>query len=255
LPTAWCGLRGWNKDEQRAVLNRPDIWVGLQRHASKDPVRHGRRQGCRRHGRLKKHDRESVTNLSSVLALVLHFANGSAGINVARYRQEPRENSLTELLSRADHLVTDGLREHAKEQGLTVTEYRVLRALVACDGMRMIRLAELALLKQATLTKAVERLERGQLVQRWTPTEDRRGTLVRLTERGQRLASLLLVHAREDERAVTRSLGSAANREIKGALIQLIRLLQEPQWPPMLHNERARSQVGVPLASSAQRAK
>jgi DNA-binding MarR family transcriptional regulator len=174
---------------------------------------------------------------------------------VARYRQETREISLTELISCADHLVTEILQEHAKEQGLTVTEYRVLRTLTACDGMRMIRVAELALLKQATLTKAVERLERAQLVQRRTPIEDGRGTLLHFTERGQRIATLLLAHAGEDERAVARSVGSAASRKIKRALIQLIRLLQEPQWPPVHHSERVRPQVGVPLASSARRAK
>jgi len=149
-----------------------------------------------------------------------------------RHRRKSREKSLTELLACADQLTAERFRESAKSQSLSVTEGRVLGALTKFDGIRMIRIAELTLSKQVTLSKAVDRLERAQLVQRRTPSEDRRSTLVYLTEEGRRVATLLLAQTRKDARAVTRALGPATSGKIKAALVRLVGLLQEPGWPP-----------------------
>ena len=151
---------------------------------------------------------------------------------MTRHRRKSREKSLTELLACADQLTAERFRESAKSQSLSVTEGRVLGALTKFDGIRMIRIAELTLSKQVTLSKAVDRLERAQLVQRRTPSEDRRSTLVYLTEEGRRVATLLLAQTRKDARAVTRALGPATDGKIKAALVRLVGLLQEPGWPP-----------------------
>ncbi len=151
---------------------------------------------------------------------------------MTRHRRKSREKSLTELLACADQLTAERFRESAKSQSLSVTEGRVLGALTKFDGIRMIRIAELTLSKQVTLSKAVDRLERAQLVQRRTPSEDRRSTLVYLTEEGRRVATLLLAQTRKDARAVTRALGPATSGKIKAALVRLVGLLQEPGWPP-----------------------
>ena len=151
---------------------------------------------------------------------------------MTRHRRKSREQSLTELLACADQLTAERFRESAKSQSLSVTEGRVLGALTKFDGIRMIRIAELTLSKQVTLSKAVDRLERAQLVQRRTPSEDRRSTLVYLTEEGRRVATLLLAQTRKDARAVTRALGPATSGKIKAALVRLVGLLQEPGWPP-----------------------
>ncbi len=151
---------------------------------------------------------------------------------MTRHRRKSHEKSLTELLACADQLTAERFRESAKSQSLSVTEGRVLGALTKFDGIRMIRIAELTLSKQVTLSKAVDRLERAQLVQRRTPSEDRRSTLVYLTEEGRRVATLLLAQTRKDARAVTRALGPATSGKIKAALVRLVGLLQEPGWPP-----------------------
>src|SRR6266849_600492 len=151
---------------------------------------------------------------------------------MTRHRRKSREKSLTELLACADQLTAERFRESAKSQSLSVTEGRVLGALTKFDGIRMIRIAELTLSKQVTLSKAVDLLERAQLVQRRTPSEDRRSTLVYLTEEGRRVATLLLAQPRKDARAVTRALGPATSGKIRAALVRLVGLLQEPGWPP-----------------------
>jgi DNA-binding MarR family transcriptional regulator len=159
-------------------------------------------------------------------------------VDVTGHRRKSRERSLTELVACGDQLMAERFRESAKSQGLSVTEGRVLGALTEFDGIRMIGLAELALSNQTTLSKAVDRLERAQLVQRRTPSEDRRVTLVYLTAEGRRVATLLLAQVRKDARAVTRALGPATSRKIKAALARLVGLLQEPGWRSRIFHPR-----------------
>jgi DNA-binding MarR family transcriptional regulator len=159
---------------------------------------------------------------------VLH---SDAGMAMTRRRQEPRQKNLTDMLACANHLMVERLHGRAKRQGLSVTECRVLGALAQFDGIRMIRLAALTLSKPVTLTKTVNHLERAQLVRRRTPSDDRRGTLVYLTEDGRRLATLLSAQARADDQAMTGVLEPATSDKVKGALVQLIGLFEAPGWP------------------------
>ena len=150
-------------------------------------------------------------------------------ISVVSDREEARDRDegLAELLARANHLLSESFAEQLKEHGLSTTEWRVLAALSGRDGVKMTELAETVLFKQPTLTKAIDRMERAQLVQRRTPDEDRRRTLVYLTERGRRVAPPLVLRARQHDTAVSRSLGIAATRELKAALAHLIDRLAE----------------------------
>ena len=144
-------------------------------------------------------------------------------MNVAPLRDLPEnDESLAELLARANHMLADSFQPQVKWHGLSATEWRVLAALSERDGLAMTELAEQVLFKQPTLTKAIDRMERAQLVQRRTPNEDRRRTLVHLSERGKRIAAPLLQRARQHDAAVNRALGDAASRELKAALLELI---------------------------------
>jgi DNA-binding MarR family transcriptional regulator len=95
----------------------------------------------------------------------------------------------------------------------------------------MTELADLVLFKQPTLTKAIDRMERDQLVQRRTPMEDRRRTLVYLTERGRRAAGPLVQRARQHDAAVARAIGDTAYQDLKSALSALISRLSEQDLP------------------------
>jgi DNA-binding MarR family transcriptional regulator len=128
-------------------------------------------------------------------------------------------------------MLSAGFSQQIKGQGISATAWRVLGALAERDGVTMTELAELVLFKQPTLTKAVDRMERDQLVQRRTPAEDRRRTLVFLTERGRRAAAPLVLRARQHDAAVARAIGDAAYRELKSALLALIRRLDEQELP------------------------
>jgi MarR family transcriptional regulator, organic hydroperoxide resistance regulator len=138
-----------------------------------------------------------------------------------------RDESLADLLARANFLLSESFYEQLRSHGLSATEWRVLAALSEHDGVKMTELADLVLFKQPTLTKAIDRMERTQLVQRRTPDEDRRRTLVFLTDRGRRVAAPLVQRARQHESTVTRALGLPITRELKSALALLIERLME----------------------------
>jgi DNA-binding MarR family transcriptional regulator len=145
------------------------------------------------------------------------------------YRRElsKREDSLVELLNRAHHAIGESFEHQLKLHGISATEWRVLAALDERDGVPMTELAEQVLFKQPTLTKAVDRMQRAQLVQRRTPNEDRRRTLVHLTERGRRIAHPLAMRARQHEQMLTRALGDSESRELRAALLRFIARVHE----------------------------
>ena len=149
-------------------------------------------------------------------------------MNVAPLRNlSENDESLAELLARANHLLADSFQHQVKWHGLSATEWRVLAALSERDGLAMTELAEQVLFKQPTLTKAIDRMERAQLVQRRTPNEDRRRTLVHLSERGRRVVTPLLQRARQHDAVLKRVFGDAASRELKAALLELIDRVRE----------------------------
>jgi MarR family transcriptional regulator, organic hydroperoxide resistance regulator len=150
------------------------------------------------------------------------------------YREKPAAGSdtLVDLLARANHLLTERLYQQVRWQGISASEWRVLAALSARDGIAMNELADLVLFKQPTLTKAIDRMERAELVERRTPTTDRRRTLVHLTERGRCAAAPLLQRAQRHAVAIERLLGETKSRELKGALASLIARLGELPHEP-----------------------
>jgi MarR family transcriptional regulator, organic hydroperoxide resistance regulator len=157
--------------------------------------------------------------------------------------EEPgaHEESLLELLARANHLLTESFHDQVRWAGLSMTEWRVLAALAEHDGAAMTELAELVLFKQPTLTKAVDRMERAQLVQRRTPAEDRRRTLVHLTERGRRIIGPLLQRADQHDILIEGVLGESLTRELRGALSLLIERIAELPREPKPRGARLRS--------------
>ena len=94
------------------------------------------------------------------------------------------------------------------------------------DGASMTELGEQVALKQPTLSKMIDRMAKVGLVERRVADEDRRRTLVHLTARGRRVVAPLLVQARAYDAAVSESFGEAPSRELKAALLDLIRLVQ-----------------------------
>lgn len=142
----------------------------------------------------------------------------------------PAGDHLSDLLARASHLMTECLHTPAEWRGVRVNEWRVLATLAEQDGVSMTELAARVLSKQPTLTKAIDRMERAGLVERRTPENDRRRTLVFATARGRSLAVPLLSEARQRESAMLAEFGEANVLQLKSALHALIdHLFQSPR--------------------------
>jgi DNA-binding MarR family transcriptional regulator len=105
------------------------------------------------------------------------------------------------LLGQANHAVHQGFAARLRAAGLASTEWRVLATLSDGDGLTIGELAREVLAEQPTLTKLVDRMARGGLVERRGDATDRRRTLVFATAHARTLVAPLLAQAKTHERA------------------------------------------------------
>jgi len=144
--------------------------------------------------------------------------------------RRPQQETFADLLARASHLLAESLSTELKAHRLSAIEGRVLTALGARDGVPLVDLAQRLLVKQPTLTKVIDRLERGQLVHRRMPPEDRRFSLIDLTLRGRQLALRLLASTRDRDSQVAQILGRARLQKCRGMLAAMVDRLKQPSW-------------------------
>jgi DNA-binding MarR family transcriptional regulator len=131
---------------------------------------------------------------------------------------------LAALLAQASQLISSEFHEVVRRHGLSVSEWRVLASLEGSDGIPIGRLAQLALLKQPTMTRMLDRMEARGQVARFAHGGDRRVTLVRITPAGQRTVSRLIVLARDHEAKVMEPFGGRRADELKATLRRIIEL-------------------------------
>ncbi|HEY0297308.1 MAG TPA: MarR family winged helix-turn-helix transcriptional regulator [Bordetella sp.] len=129
---------------------------------------------------------------------------------------------LAYLLAQVSHSISAEFHAQAHEAGLSVTEWRVLSSLMGGSGLTIGELAFLAITKQPTLSKVVQRMEANGLVARAEVRADRRQTRVSLTARGTRLAETLCQQAMRHQMAVLEPFGEARSAELMEMLRTLI---------------------------------
>jgi DNA-binding MarR family transcriptional regulator len=95
------------------------------------------------------------------------------------------------LLTEAERVLNRGLAAALVVEGVSVEQWRILRALSDGRGHSMGDLAEAALMPHPTLTKAVDRLVDDALVYRRQDPADRRRVAVYLSDRGEALVARL----------------------------------------------------------------
>ena len=140
---------------------------------------------------------------------------------VAEAQPEFVEDYLLYLLGRASAQASAQFHAVVKARGLSVLEWRVLGQL-ASGPATVSMLAERALSQQPTLTKVLDRMAEGGLVVRLGDAADRRRVLLRLTEKGLRLAAELIPLAKEHEARVLAGYAPREAAALKRALKTLI---------------------------------
>ena len=132
------------------------------------------------------------------------------------------ETYLPYLLSRASHAVSASFHAALKDWGLSVPEWRVLACLTDADGLAVGALAGMAVMKQPSMTKVLDRMEAEGLVRRRAAKDDRRRVLVHLTAAGRARARPVLAAARAHQRARLAPFDEAERALILRALRLLI---------------------------------
>lgn len=131
------------------------------------------------------------------------------------------EGYLAFLLAKASRLVSGGFHERLKTLGVSIATWRIV-AVLQDRSCPVGELADLVLLNQPTLSKALDRLEAEHIVERFRESDDRRSVSVRLGPRGRALAAELVPLANAHEREAFAHLGAAEKRALVGMLQRTI---------------------------------
>jgi DNA-binding MarR family transcriptional regulator len=134
------------------------------------------------------------------------------------------DDYLPALLAQASHLISSEFHVVARRQGFSVSDWRVLATLAGGQAISIGRLAQVAVIKQPTVTRLLDRMETKGQVERLPHDSDRRVTLVRITPAGARTVAKLMDLAREHEHRVLEPFGLARAEELKATLRRMIEL-------------------------------
>ncbi len=126
-------------------------------------------------------------------------------------------------LAQASYWISSEFHREVERAGLTVAEWRVLTSLHGSEGETIGTLCRLALIKQPTLSKLVQRLEAENLVARRDTDGDRRQTIVTSTAKGRTRIAALVDRAIEHQEEVLRPFGEVNSRKLICTLHDLVR--------------------------------
>ena len=134
---------------------------------------------------------------------------------------------LSYVLSEAERAVNRGLAAGLLTEGVSVEQWRILRALSDGHGHSMGDLAEAALMPHPTLTKAVDRLVDNALVYRRQDAIDRRRVAVYLSEGGMALVERLDRTSARHHGEVEEAFGAERAERLMRELAALIAALKD----------------------------
>jgi DNA-binding MarR family transcriptional regulator len=132
---------------------------------------------------------------------------------------------LSYLLSDAERRVNRRLATGLAAEGVTLEQWRILRALSDGHGHSMSDLAETVLMPHPTLTKAVDRLVDDALVYRRQDTADRRRVAVYLSGLGRDMVARLDRRAAEHHADMAAAFGAGRTERLMRELEALARSL------------------------------
>ncbi|MFJ2031081.1 MarR family winged helix-turn-helix transcriptional regulator [Streptosporangium sp. NPDC087985] len=145
-------------------------------------------------------------------------------------------SSLAYLLSRAERSVNRGLAAAVTAEGVTVEQWRILRALADGRGHSMGDLAEAVLIPHPTLTKAIDRLIDRSLVYRGHDPADRRKVAVFLADRGGELLARVDGGVAGHHRLIEAAYGTERTERLMRDLEGLVTALDQPSQPAAAPN-------------------
>lgn len=131
------------------------------------------------------------------------------------------------MLSAAERTIVSELSAALLVEGVSVEQWRILRALSDGHGYSMGDLAEAALMLHPTLTKAIDRLVDSALVYRRQDPNDRRRVAVYLSDAGVNLVARLDHAAATHHRMIAQAFGAERTEHLMSELHELIALQRQ----------------------------
>jgi len=141
------------------------------------------------------------------------------------------DDYLPALLAQASQLISGEFHKVARQQGFSVSEWRVMASLAGGEPISIGNLAQVTIIKQPTVTRLLDRMEAKGQVERLSHESDRRVTLVRITRQGAKAVAPLIELAKEHERRVLESFGLAHAEALKMTLRRMVELHAGPGGP------------------------
>lgn len=102
-------------------------------------------------------------------------------------RQEERSNETYKAVMGAYRAMISSTTAELSREGLTPSQFSLLKALAKKGSMPMNRLSAEMLVTPPNITGLIDRLESKRLIRRIAHKEDRRATIIELTAEGKRL--------------------------------------------------------------------
>lgn len=114
--------------------------------------------------------------------------------------------------------------EVLKPHGLTLTQYKILKFLLIkpFGTVRQVDIEEHFYIRNPTVTRVLQNLEKKGLIERRTNPQDSRSKVICLTEKAMKMESLLYQLGNELEERLTKNLTSEDKRELLRLLKKLL---------------------------------
>ena len=133
----------------------------------------------------------------------------------------PLVSYLPYLLNRAGARIATAFGEEMRPLGASLQIWRVLAALREKDGRRMGDLSETTSIEVSTLTRLVDNMEKGGLVERRRDAGDARAVALYVTAAGRRLTRRILPIAERYETVALKGFSAREAATLKKALQRL----------------------------------
>lgn len=130
----------------------------------------------------------------------------------------PHSQFLPYLLNRVVSQINSPMQRHLRKRGMTLTHWRVLGFLRERDGLIISELADHTVTDQATLSRALDRLEERGWIERVVALSDSRQFEVHLTAAGRDQYEALAEHGQAVEAWALRKLSAQETNQLRETL-------------------------------------
>ena len=125
------------------------------------------------------------------------------------------------VMMRSHHALRLLAEQSITNAGLCLTDFAALEALLHKGPLTISQIQDKVLLASGSMTAAIDRLEKRELVVRKTTAGDRRARVVELTQEGKRVAADYFEKHARDLEALTSVLSAKEKQQVYGSLKKL----------------------------------